>query len=126
MLATTKWAAHASLRPVFNLKNRRKIKSEKKGSEAFANVEKKAPLSQPGLQPGSSAYATDALPLELLGPAHLQIRSVTPSHYFVFASQHKSDRKANLTISAPPGPSHCKCASHTDVVKTETDEWEKD
>ena len=32
------------------------IKSEKKGSEAFAKMEKKAPLSQPGLEPGSSAY----------------------------------------------------------------------
>ena len=59
------------------------------GSEALAKVEKKAPSSQPGLEPGSSAYMTDALPLELLGPAHVQISSVTPSHHFASASQHK-------------------------------------
>ena len=46
------------------------------GSEALAKVEKKAPPSQPGLEPGSSAYMTDALPLPLLGSAHVQIGSV--------------------------------------------------
>ena len=71
------------------LKKGRKINLKRKGSEAFAKVEKKAPPSQPGLEPGSSAYAADALPLELLGPAHVQISSVTPSHHFASASQHK-------------------------------------
>ena len=36
---------------------------KRKGSEAFAKVEEKAPPSQPGLEPGSSAYAADALSL---------------------------------------------------------------
>ena len=68
--------------------NKINIYLKRKGSEAFAKVEKKAPPSQPGLEPGSSAYAADALPLELLGPAHVQISSVTPSHHFASASQH--------------------------------------
>ena len=46
------------------------------GSEALAKVEKKAPPSQPGLEPGSPANMTDALPLELLGPAQVQNNSV--------------------------------------------------
>ena len=54
---------YANWRMCFQLWNGRKIKFEKKGSEAFGKVEKKAPPSQPGLEPGSSAYATDALPL---------------------------------------------------------------
>ena len=68
---------------------RNKLRLKRKGSEAFAKVEKKAPPSQPGLEPGSSAYAADALPFELLGPAHVQISSVTPSHHFASPSQHK-------------------------------------
>ena len=78
---------------------------KRRGSEAFAKVEKKAPLSQPGLEPGSSTYTTDALPLELLGPAHVQISSIPQSLHFAFASQHKPHRKAHLTKSAPTGPS---------------------
>ena len=69
------------------------IHVKRKGSEAFAKVEKKAPPSQPGLEPRSSAYAADAHPLELLGPAHVHISSVTPSHPFASASQHKPHPK---------------------------------
>ena len=94
-----------------------RLNLKRRGSEAFAKVEKKAPPSQPGLEPGSLAYAIDALPLELLGPAHVQISSVTPSHHFASASQHKPYHKAHLTISAPTGPSRRHCASCTDKVK---------
>ena len=52
--------------------------SEKKGKRSICESGKEAPLSQPGLEPGSSACATDALPLEILGPAHIQISSVSP------------------------------------------------
>ena len=40
---------------------------KRNGNEAFLKVEKKAPPSLPGLEPGSPSYAADALPLELLG-----------------------------------------------------------
>ena len=90
---------------------------KRKGSEAFAKVEKKVPLSQPGLEPGSSAYTADALPLELLGPAHVQISPVTPSLHFASASQHKPHRKAYLTISALTGSSRRHCAYRMDKFK---------
>ena len=72
-----------------NLRKGERLNLKRKGSEAFAKGEKKAPSSQPGLEPVSSAYAADALPLERLGPAHVQISSVTASHRFASASQHK-------------------------------------
>ena len=93
-----------------------RLNLKRRGSEAFVKVEKKAPLSQPGLELGSSAYATDALPLELLGPAHVQISLVMPSPHLASASQHKPHCKAHLTISAPTGPSH-PYACRMDKVK---------
>ena len=58
------------------------------GLEALAKAEKKASQSQKGLEPVSSANAADAVPLELLGLAHLQVNSVTPPLHFASASQH--------------------------------------
>ena len=57
-------------------------KSEKKGKRSLCGSGKQALLSQQGLEAGFSAYATEAIPLELLGPAKVQISSVTPSHHF--------------------------------------------
>ena len=89
------------------------LESENKGKQSICKSRKEGATVQPGLEVKSSAYATDALPLDLLGPEHIQISSVPPSHNFTSASQHKPHRKAHLTISAPTGPSRRHCASRT-------------
>ena len=51
-----------------------RLNLKRKRSKAFGKVKKNAPPSQPGLEPRYAAYMTDALPLELLGLAHIPIK----------------------------------------------------
>ena len=50
---------------------------KRRGSEAFAKVQKKAPPPHLGLERGSSAYAVDALPLEQLCPCEMHNGDMT-------------------------------------------------